>query len=1022
MSAPRRLTSASSVETLKREAKRWLRALRAGDADARTRLARAVPDAPDASSAPTLRDVQHALAREHGLSGWTALLEQLAERAHDHAGHVERVAWFIHNACPDHHVRGAPDRLSAWHTAGRLLRRHPELARDSLYTAVTCGDLAEVARLLARDPGLANAKGGPKGWEPILYLAFARLPQPAASDQAVAIATLLLDAGADPNAWFPAGDSRYTPFTGVIAQGEEDGPSHPRARELTELLLSRGAEPYDVQVLYDTHFHGPPIWLLELIHAHALRRGRAADWADPDWPMLDMGGYGTGARYLLENAIKKGDVALVEWLLSHGANPNAAPARDPRWSMRSLYEEAVHRGATEIAELLARHGAMRTEIVRSAEDAFADACFRLDRAAAERMVAEHPEWRRSPRVMRMAAHRDRADVVALLLDLGVSPDVPDPSDGQQRPLHVAASAEALQVMELLIARGAEIDAKETNWGASPIGIASWGRRMRSLERLSQVSRNAWVLAREGYVERLREVLAEDPSRARATYGDGESLLTGLPDDEATAAEITRLLLAHGADPSLRNRKSETAADRAERRGLAEAAALMRAHLRRTAPPVPPAPPRGEHPTERELAYYEERARGLAAVIADGAPATLAQVRQWHPAYATASDDEIRAAAFGLDDARLVYARAHGFATWDDLGAHLRRVAAGAAEEPFLAALEAGKRGDWALVMELLEDHPELARARGTNGNTLLNLACSVIASPMPGPTADTVADGDDVRRLDPVRLLLAAGADPNDGNDRGWTPLHQAGYRNDPPMAALLLSAGARAGAEAHGAGGTPLAAALFWGHREVAEPLAAAGIAPPNLRIAAGLGRADLVRACFDTGGALGAAAREGRGFYRPHSGFPAWRPTDDAQEVLDEALAWAARSGRTGVLPLLVERGARVDADVYRGTPLTWAAWAGHAGTVAWLLDHGAPVNQRGTFGGPDHGRDVTALHIAAQKDRLEIVQLLLARGADATLRDALYHGMPVNWADHGNADRVRRWLRAREREQPPDAARTP
>jgi hypothetical protein len=48
---------------------------------------------------------------------------------------------------------------------------------------------------------------------------------------------------------------------------------------------------------------------------------------------------------------------------------------------------------------------------------------------------------------------------------------------------------------------------------------------------------------------------------------------------------------------------------------------------------------------------------------------------------------------------------------------------------------------------------------------------------------------------------------------------------------------------EAHGEGGAPLAVALFWGHREVSDVLAAAGVMPQNLRVAAELGRTDLVR-----------------------------------------------------------------------------------------------------------------------------------------------------------------------------------
>src|SRR5262249_15892923 len=59
-----------SLETLRQEAKVWLRRLRDHDGEARARLDRAVPDAP---AEPTLRDVQFALARELGFAGWTAL-------------------------------------------------------------------------------------------------------------------------------------------------------------------------------------------------------------------------------------------------------------------------------------------------------------------------------------------------------------------------------------------------------------------------------------------------------------------------------------------------------------------------------------------------------------------------------------------------------------------------------------------------------------------------------------------------------------------------------------------------------------------------------------------------------------------------------------------------------------------------------------------------------------------------------------------------------------------------------------
>ena len=67
---PRNITSATTLDNLKREAKRWLQALRANDPDARDRFARV---SPNFTRPPVLRDVQHALAREHDLAGWKEL-------------------------------------------------------------------------------------------------------------------------------------------------------------------------------------------------------------------------------------------------------------------------------------------------------------------------------------------------------------------------------------------------------------------------------------------------------------------------------------------------------------------------------------------------------------------------------------------------------------------------------------------------------------------------------------------------------------------------------------------------------------------------------------------------------------------------------------------------------------------------------------------------------------------------------------------------------------------------------------
>jgi len=64
-----------SFENLKKDAKRWLAALREHDADAQARFTRAIANPPEN---PTLRDVQFVLARENGFAGWTELKRSLA--------------------------------------------------------------------------------------------------------------------------------------------------------------------------------------------------------------------------------------------------------------------------------------------------------------------------------------------------------------------------------------------------------------------------------------------------------------------------------------------------------------------------------------------------------------------------------------------------------------------------------------------------------------------------------------------------------------------------------------------------------------------------------------------------------------------------------------------------------------------------------------------------------------------------------------------------------------------------------
>lgn len=678
----RRLTPRSSLDSLKREAKRWLKALRDDVAEARTRFERALATIP---ANPTLRDVQHALAREYGLPGWADLKRRLAEGTTATAPATSLVDHFLEAACPDHHVRSRNSHLRAESTARRLLARHPDLAHASLATAIVCGELDTVRDALAEHPEIATAKLGTpddargtsggddfyqvlgsKGWEPLLFCCFTRLSIPAVDEHAVAIATALLDAGADPNAFFKAGDSRYTPLVGVIGEGEEDRPPHQRRDDLARLLLERGAEPYDTQVVYNVHFRGGDsmLWFLRLIHAHSLTIGRAADWDDPTWTMLGMGGYGDGARWHLEHAIKHGHTELAEWCLTHGASPNAAPARSKHMSRRSLYVTAVLAGEHAIAELLARHGADTSDAALDGIDAFTAAAMRLDRPALEAMLAAHPEYLQSTAPIFAAIHGDHVDVVRLLLDLGTSPNVVDAAN--EGPLHAAAYADALESARLLLARGADVNVVGKNHDNTPVGGAGYYRHEAMIDLLAPTSRDLWELVFLGRIGRVRELIAESPERAKTRSAMQTPLMWLPPNDEALAIELARLLLEHGADPAVRNEQGATAADRAERIGMFELAALLRG--------------RADAATRPTMAVYERKARHLHEAYYHGTPEAMRahwadtwHMREWsgmrrYVRLDLGLGEEDEEAEVTMDDARFLVAKEHGFPTWDALAA------------------------------------------------------------------------------------------------------------------------------------------------------------------------------------------------------------------------------------------------------------------------------------------------------------------------------------------------------------------
>ena len=131
-------------------------------------------------------------------------------------------------------------------------------------------------RMIRRSPA---REGGPYGWEPLLYLAYARHDPAVSEDATLGTARLLLDHGADPNAgylWHGL-TPPFTALTGALGSGEGDQPEHPHGFALASLLLDAGADANDGQVLYNRQFGADDRHLVLLLD-HGLGQGDGGPW------------------------------------------------------------------------------------------------------------------------------------------------------------------------------------------------------------------------------------------------------------------------------------------------------------------------------------------------------------------------------------------------------------------------------------------------------------------------------------------------------------------------------------------------------------------------------------------------------------------------------------------------------------------------------------------------------------------------------------------------------------------------
>ena len=218
-----------------------------------------------------------------------------------------------------------------------------------------------------------------------------------------------------------------------------------------------------------------------------------------------------------------------------------------------------------------------------------------------------------------------------------------------------------------------------------------------------------------------------------------------------------------------------------------------------------------------------------------------------------------------------------------------------------------RTGDVATVERLLAEHPGLANAQieGRRGGyrTPLHVVCDWPGYFPNGPAM--------------VKLLLAAGADPNGGAE-GWgrqeTPLHWAASSDDLDVAEALIDGGADIEAPG-GSIGTPVENGVGYGCWRVARLLVQRSARVDKLWVAAGLGMLARIEELLpgasaeDINNAFWQACHGGQRraaeFLRAHGADLNWVPNYAKATPLD--VAGGPDTGREALLTWLREQRAQ-------------------------------------------------------------------------------------------------------------------
>lgn len=353
------------------------------------------------------------------------------------------------------------------------------------------------------------------------------------------------------------------------------------------------------------------------------------------------------------------------------------------------------------------------------------------------------------------------------------------------------------------------------------------------------------------------------------------------------------------------------------------------------------------PVRPDLAHFKHQVKDL---LNDHRAATLdacQRIREFHPRFSGATDDMIASAKLTLADAYLAVARENSFPSWARLRVHVANPTRDPLDRPHHERIQdvAFRR-----AVDLLDDgdveglRDHLRRHPGIVHQSVMFEGGNYFREPT---LLEFVAEN-------PVR--------------------HDSLPPNIVEVAHAILDAGARTNQQA-----IDMTLSLACSGRVPRE----CGVQVPLIDLLCNFGA--------DPNGAM-----------RPALTHSEWEAVD----------ALLRRGGRVDLLVVAATgrlEGAREalhSADgAQRHLALALSAQHGHASVVALLLDAGEDPNRYNPSGAHAHS---TPLHRAALAGHLEVVRLLIERGARLDIRDIHYDGTALEWAEHGGCADVVEYLR--------------